>query len=68
MKVVIPSKSNRVVRRKLNRNKYKQRHWVENFFCRVECYRRVDTRHEKTARNYLGFVLFAAIRDWLGPF
>ncbi len=65
MKAVIPPKSNRLVQRKIDRHVYKERHLVENFFCKLKRYRRVATRYEKNAANFLGFVLFAAIRVWL---
>lgn len=65
MVAVIPSKSNRINKRAIDRHTYKSRHLVENFFCKIKRYRRVATRYEKTAINFLGFVLFAAIRVWL---
>ena len=65
MKVVIPPKSNRRKKRTFSRKLYKTRHFVENFFCKIKRYRRVATRYEKTATNFLGFVLFAAVRVWL---
>jgi transposase len=65
MTAVIPSKANRKVQRKIDLNLYKERHLVENFFCKIKRYRRVATRYEKTAVNFLGFVLFAALRVWL---
>jgi putative transposase len=65
IKAVIPSTRNRRVPRPLNRQRYRLRHRVENFFCRIKRYRRVATRFEKLSTNYLGFVLFAAIRVWI---
>ena len=65
MKVVIPPKENRAERRRFSRKLYRTRHFVENFFCKIKRYRRVATRYEKTATNFLGFVLFAALRVWL---
>ena len=65
MKVVIPPKSNRSDQRKFSRKLYRTRHFVENFFCNIKRYRRVSTRYEKTATNFLGFILFAAVRVWL---
>jgi transposase len=65
MKAVIPSKSNRKNPRKIDRHVYKERHLVENFFCRLKQFRRVATRYEKTARNFLGFILVASIKVWL---
>lgn len=65
MRAVIPSTASRTVKRKIDRHLYKERHLVENFFCKIKRYRRVATRYEKTAINFLGFVLFASIRVWL---
>ena len=62
---VIPSKTNRKAHREIDRHLYKERHLVENFFCKIKRYRRVATRYEKTATNFLGFVLFASLRVWL---
>jgi transposase len=65
MNVVIPPKSNRKSPRPTDFHLYKERHLVENFFCRLKHFRRVATRYEKTAQNFLGFVLLAAIRIWM---
>ena len=65
MKAVIPPTANRLVQRKIDGHVYKERHLVENFFCKLKRFRRVATRYEKNAANFLGFVLFAAIRIWL---
>jgi transposase len=65
MTPVIPSKSNRRVKRSVDFHTYKERHLVENFFCKIKRYRRVATRYEKSAANFLGFVLFASLRVWL---
>jgi transposase len=64
--IVIPSKSDRSGRpRKIDQHVYKERHLVENFFCRTKHFRRVATRYDKTAANFLGFALLAAIRIWM---
>ena len=65
MKAVIPSNGSRAGKRKIDTHLYKERHLVENFFCKLKRYRRVAARYEKTAANYLGFVLFASLRIWL---
>ena len=44
---------------------YKERHLVEIFFNRVKHFRRLATRFEKTARNYLAIVHIACIMEWL---
>jgi transposase len=56
---VIPPKKNRKVQRAYDR--YKDRNLVERFFSKVKQYRRVATRYEKTARNFLAFVHVASI-------
>ena len=62
---VIPPKSNRKVQREYDRHVYKQRSAVEQFIGRIKEFRRVATRYDKTARNYLGFVYLACIIDLL---
>lgn len=62
---VIPPKSNRKQQREIDRNLYKDRNKIERFFNRIKHYRRIATRYDKTARNYLAFVQVAAIMTWL---
>jgi transposase len=59
--VVIPSKKNRKVPREYDKHLYKERKKVEWFINLLKQYRRVATRYEKTARNFLGLVHVAAI-------
>ena len=58
---VIPPKKNRKVQREYDQDRYKDRNLVERFFGKVKQYRRVATRYEKTARNFLAFVHVASI-------
>ena len=58
---VIPSKKNRKVPRDYDKHLYKERKKVEWFINLIKQYRRVATRYEKTARNFLGFVHVASI-------
>jgi transposase len=44
---------------------YRLRNQVERFFNRLKQNRRIATRYEKQAVNYLAIVTFAAIRLWL---
>jgi transposase len=62
---VIPSRRNRKEQREIDRNLYKDRNKVERFFNRLKHYRRVATRYEKTARNYLSMVYLASTMIWL---
>ena len=58
---VIPPKKNRKVQRAYDQERYKDRNLVERFFGKIKQYRRVATRYEKTARNFLAFVHVASI-------
>jgi transposase len=58
---VIPSRENRIEQRKYDKDLYKDRNVVERFWSRMKQFRRVATRYEKTACNFLGFVRVAAI-------
>ena len=44
---------------------YRARNLVERFFNRIKQCRRVATRYDKLAANYLAFIKLAAIRLWL---
>ena len=58
---VIPSLKNRKGPREYDRERYKDRNLVERFWSKPKQYRRVATRYEKTARNFLAFVHVASI-------
>ena len=57
---VIPSRSNRTEPREYDRDRYKDRNLAERFWNKLKHYRRVATRYEKTARNFLAFVHVAS--------
>ena len=57
----IPPRRNRTAAITYDRHLYKERNGVERFFGRVKQWRRVATRYDKKARNFLGFVWLAAI-------
>jgi putative transposase len=58
---VIPPKKNRIFKREYDKTIYKERNLAERFINRIKQFRRVATRYDKTARNFLGFVHVAAI-------
>ncbi len=58
---VIPWLKNRAEQRDYDRDRYKDRNLAERFWSKAKQYRRVATRYEKTARNFLGFVHVASI-------
>jgi transposase len=41
------------------------RNLIERFFNKIKQYRRVATRYDKLAANYLAFIKIASIRVWL---
>lgn len=44
---------------------YRERNRVERFFNRLKHYRRIATRYDKLAENYLAMIKIATIRIWL---
>ena len=58
---VIPTQSTRKEQRLIDTERYKDRNLAERFWQKVKQFRRVATRYEKTARNFLAFVQVAAI-------
>jgi transposase len=62
---VIPPRSNRQRPRTIDRHLYRERNLAERFIGRIKRYRRVATRSDKTARNFLAFVHVASIMTLL---
>ena len=58
---VIPSRSNRREPRPLDGDLYRERNVCERFWARAHQFRRVATRYEKKAANYLAFVWVAGL-------
>jgi transposase len=63
--VVIPPRNFRKEPRNYDRELYKARHLIENFFARLKQYRAIATRYDKIARNFLAAVYLAASVIWL---
>ena len=64
-KAHIPSTSQRLVHRSVDRRIYRQRNLVERFFCKLKHFRRVATRFDKLARNFLATVVLVSTRLWV---
>ena len=62
---VIPNNPSRARKYPLDKHLYAQRHLIECCISKLKQFRRVATRFEKTARNYLAVVTVAAIVLWL---
>ena len=64
--VVIPSNSTRRHPYPLNRAAYRRRNVIERMFCRMKDWRRIATRYDRLARNFLSAVaLVATVCFWL---
>jgi transposase len=63
-KAVIPNKSNRKQPFSFDKQSYKQRHRIENAFCRLKDFRRIATRYDRLARNFLAPVCLVATIVW----
>jgi transposase len=61
----IPSTSQRLVHRSVNRRIYRQRNLVERFFNKLKHFRRIATGFDKLARNFLAAVALASARIWV---
>lgn len=61
----IPTQKDRKVQRSVDPALYRQRNLVERFFCKLKHFRRVATRFDKLARNFLAAVLITSARLWL---
>jgi putative transposase len=65
-KPVIPNRSNRKQPFSFNRRLYKERRRIENAFSRLKDFRRIATRYDRLARNFLASVcLAAALVGWI---
>jgi transposase len=62
---VIPPKRNRITPREYDKDLYKARHLIENFFAKLKQYRAIATRYDKRAANFLGAIYLAASVIWL---
>jgi transposase len=63
---VIPGRRNRKRPIQYDERRYRDRWQIEAMFCRLKDFRRIATRYDKLARNYLSAVhLAAAIAFWL---
>jgi transposase len=62
---VIPPKANRKQPRGYDKELYKARHLIENFFAKLKQFRAIATRYDKRAINFLAGIYLASIIIWL---
>ena len=63
---IIPGRSNRKRKITYEKARYRERHLVENAFCRLKDFRRIATRYDKLARNFLSAAAIATlVAFWL---
>ncbi|MCW2238171.1 transposase [Azospirillum canadense] len=62
---VIPTRSNERPDPEFDRDAYRERNRVERLINRLKQFRRIATRYEKRAVNYLAMITIAAILQWL---
>lgn len=63
-KAVIPSTATRARAIAYDKQLYKKRNLIERMFCRLKDFRRIATRYDKLARNFLAAAHIAAIVTW----
>jgi transposase len=62
---VIPPKANRKEPRPYDKDLYKARHLIENFFAKLKQFRAIATRYDKQATHFLAAIHLAASVIWL---
>jgi transposase len=62
---VIPTKADETLNSAFDREAYRERNVVERLINRLKQHRRIATRYEKRAANYLAMLTLAAILLWL---
>jgi transposase len=65
MVAVIPPNPTRKHPRRYDKRRYRMRYRIEVLFHELKRNRRIATRFEKTARNYLGFIHLACALLWM---
>jgi transposase len=60
VKPIIPGKANRKKKIRYDKKAYKGRNVVERCFCRLKDFRRIATRYDKLAQNFLSALCFVA--------
>ena len=59
-KAVIPPKRSRLKQRDFDKEMYKWRHLIENFFCKLKDFKKIAMRAEKTDESFAANIYLAA--------
>src|ERR1039458_10015526 len=62
---VIPNRCTATKKAYCPKRFYRRRHKIENFFCRIKDWRRIATRYDKLARNYLAATTLVGALYWI---
>jgi len=62
---VIPPRRNRREAREYDKHLYKERNLVERLFQKLKHFKRIATRYERLAKNYLSMLHLASALTWL---
>ena len=66
IKAVIPSSAARKAPYPLDRKAYRRRNVIERLFCRLKNWRRIATRYDRLAANYLSAIaLVSTVIAWI---
>lgn len=64
IEAVIPQREGAAEIYEHDREKYKWRHLVENFFCQIKQFRRIATRYEKTDKCFAAMIYLVGAVLW----
>lgn len=64
IEAVIPQRKGATQSCDFDREKYKWRHLVENFFCQIKQFRRIATRYEKTDKCFAAMIYLVGAVLW----
>ncbi len=62
---IIPSRRNAKKKAYCPKRFYRRRHKIENYFCRIKDWRRIATRYDKLARNFLATAALVGALYWI---
>lgn len=60
IRCVIPFRKNRLNPGEYDKELYKERHLIENFFCKLKQYRGIATRYDKCSAHFLSGIYLAS--------